>query len=114
MIAVLVPIVLVGAIAHGALAFGFPLISTPLIAFFIDIKTAVLITVVAERGSLPLLSASLPLTVLAMAAPLLGIRLQQRLSPRIDSKLLRATLAAFVVLLTAQAAIELADRLHFA
>jgi uncharacterized membrane protein YfcA len=250
MIAVLVAIVILGAIAHGAIGFGFPLISTPLIAFFIDIKTAVLITVVpnivvnlvsvvrggnwresigrywpmavwvglgtiigthfllvaspellqlllaamivvfllqerirqldltwirrhpaasgaafgvlaglfsgavnvsapplviyfmmlelpplaltqvlnlcfiagktiqaatlslAGPGSLPLLSASLPLTVLAIAALLLGIRVQKRLSPRIYSKILRATLAVFVVLLTAQAAIELAHRSH--
>jgi uncharacterized protein len=252
MIAVLVAIVIVGAIAHGAIGFGFPLISTPLIAFFIDIKTAVLITVVpnivvnlvsvvrggnwresigrywpttiwvglgtiigthfllvappellqlllaamivvfllqdrirqldltwirrrpaasgaafgvlaglfsgavnvsapplviyfmmlelpplaltqmlnlcfvagktiqaatlslAGPGSLPLLTASLPLTVLAIAALLLGIRLQKRLSPGVYSKVLRATLGAFVVLLTAQAAIELAHRLHIA
>jgi uncharacterized membrane protein YfcA len=250
MIAVLAAIVIVGAIAHGAIGFGFPLISTPLIAFFIDIKTAVLITVVpnivvnlvsvvrggnwresigrywpmtiwvglgtiigthfllvappellqlllaamivgfllqdrirqldltwirrrpaasgaafgvlaglfsgavnvsapplviyfmmlelpplaltqvlnlcfiagktiqaatlslAGPGSLPLLAASLPLTVLAIAALLLGIRLQNRLSPRVYSKVLRATLGGFVVLLTAQAAIELTHRLH--
>src|ERR1700674_1295866 len=46
MIAALVVIVIVGAIAHGAIGFGFPLISTPLVALLIDIKTAVLITVV--------------------------------------------------------------------
>src|SRR6266404_2987803 len=45
MIAALVVIVIVGAIAHGAIGFGFPLISTPLVALLIDIKTAVLITV---------------------------------------------------------------------
>ena len=250
MIAVLVAIVIAGAIAHGAIGFGFPLISTPLIAFFIDIKTAVLITVVPniavnllsvvrggnwresigrywpmavwvglgtiigthfllvaspellqillaamivvfllqERirqldltwirrhpaasgaafgvlaglfsgavnvsapplviyfmmlelpplaltqmlnlcfiagktiqaatlsvsgpGSLPLLTASLPLTVVAIAALLVGTQLQKRLSPHIYSKILRATLAAFVVLLSAQAAIELLDRSH--
>src|ERR1700680_1991543 len=250
MIAALVVIVIVGAIAHGAIGFGFPLISTPLVALLIDIKTAVLITVVpniavnvisvlrggnwresigrywpmaiwvvlgemivtpfspvappellqlllaamivafllqdrirrldltwirhrpavsgaafgtvagrfsgavnvsapplviyfmmlelrplaltqmlnlcfiagktiqaatlslAGPGSLPLLTASLPLTVLAIAALLLGIRLQKRLSPGVYSKVLRATLGAFVVLLTAQAAIELAHRLH--
>src|SRR6202166_840082 len=46
MIAALVAIVIVGAITHGAIGFGFPLISTPLVAFLVDIKTAVLITVV--------------------------------------------------------------------
>jgi hypothetical protein len=66
----------------------------------------------AGPGSLPLLAASLPLTVLAIAALSLGIRLQKRMSPGVYSKILRATLAAFVVLLTGQAAIELAHRLH--
>src|SRR5271169_4119225 len=45
MIAAFVAIVIVGAIAHGVIGFGFPLISTPLIALLIDVKTAVLITV---------------------------------------------------------------------
>jgi uncharacterized membrane protein YfcA len=252
MIAVLVAIVIIGGIAHGAIGFGFPLISTPLVAFFTDIKTAVLITVVpniavnlisvvrggnwresigrywpmamwvclgtvigthfllvappellqlvlaamimvyllqdrikqldltwirrrpaasgaafgvlaglfsgavnvsapplviyfmmlelpalaltqvlnlcfiagktiqaatlslAGPGSLPLLIASLPLTIVAIAALLLGVRLQTRMSPRIYSKILRTTLAAFVVLLSAQAAIELVHRWHVA
>ena len=64
----------------------------------------------AGPGSLPLLVASLPLTVLAIAALLLGLRLQKRMSPAVYSKILRATLVAFVVLLTGQAAVELAHR----
>ncbi len=66
----------------------------------------------AGPGSLPLLTASLPLTVLAIASLLFGLRLQNRMSPAVYSKILRATLGAFVVLLTGQAAIELAHRLH--
>ena len=58
------------------------------------------------------LAASLPLTILAIAALLLGLRLQKRMSPIVYSKILRATLTGFVVLLTGQAAIELAHRLH--
>ena len=46
MIAALVAIVITAGIAHGAIGFGFPLISTPLVALLVDIKTAVLITVV--------------------------------------------------------------------
>jgi len=252
MIAALIAIVIAGGITHGAIGFGFPLISTPLVALLIDIKTAVLITVVpniavnvvsvlrggnwresigrhwpmaiwvvvgtvvgthflltappellqlvlaamivvfllqdrlrqfdwtwitrrpavsgaafgvtaglfsgavnvsapplviyfmmlelppvaltqilnlcfiagktiqaatlslAGPGSLPLLAASLPLTVLAVAALLLGILLQKRMSPAIYFKLLRATLVAFVILLIGQAVIELAHRLHIA
>jgi uncharacterized membrane protein YfcA len=44
-IAAFVAIVIVGAVAHGTIGFGFPLISTPLIALLIDVKTAVLVTV---------------------------------------------------------------------
>jgi hypothetical protein len=61
-----------------------------------------------------LLVASLPLTVLAIAALLLGLRLQKRMSPAVYSKILRATLVALVVLLIGQAAIELARRWHLA
>jgi hypothetical protein len=59
-----------------------------------------------------LLAASLPLTVLALAALPLGISLQKRMSPTTYSKILRATLVVFVVMLTGQATIELAHRLH--
>jgi len=34
------------AVAHGAIGFGFPLISTPLVALFTDVRTAVLATLV--------------------------------------------------------------------
>jgi len=249
MIAALVAIVIVGAVTHGAIGLGFPLISTPLVALLIDIKTAVLITVVpniavnvvsivrggnwrqsigrhwpmavwvvlgtmvgthfllvappellqlllaamivvfllqdklrrldltwirrrpavsgavfgvvaglfsgavnvaapplviyfvmlelsplaltqtlnlcflagktiqaatlslAGPGSLSLLVASLPLTVLAIAALLFGIRWQKKMSPVVYARILRVTLAAFVVLLVGQAAIALAHRL---
>ena len=250
MIATLVAIVIVGAIKHGVIGFGFPLISTPLIALLIDVKTAVLITVLpniainvvsilrggnwresigkhwpmaiwvvlgtvvgthfllvappellqvllaamivvflaqarirhldwawiirrpavsgvafglvaglfsgavnvgapplliyfmmlelppvaltqtlnlcfiagktvqaatlslAGPGSLPLLTASLPLTALAIAALLLGTQLQKRMSDALYFKILRVTLATFVILLIGQAAIELARRFH--
>ena len=37
--------VALAALAHGALGFGFPIISTPVIALFSDMRTAVLVTV---------------------------------------------------------------------
>jgi uncharacterized protein len=49
MIVALVAIVIVSAIAHGAIGFGSPLISAPLVALLIDVKTAVLITVVPSH-----------------------------------------------------------------
>ena len=251
-VAALVAIVVVGGIAHGAIGFGFPLISTPLVALLVDIRTAVLVTVVPNiavnlvsivrggnwresirrfwpmpfwvvlgtligthfllvappellqlllaamivvfllqdrirrldlswigrhpavsgaafgvvagvfsgavnvsapplviyfmmvelpplaltqmlnlcfiagktiqaatlslsgAGTLPLLAASLPLTLVALAALLVGMRLQKRMSARAYSAILRATLCAFVVLLIGEAAIALAHRFQVA
>ena len=80
---------------------------------FIAGKTAQAATLsVAGPGSLPLLIASLPLTILAIATLLLGIQLQKRMSDALYFKILRVTLATFVILLIGQAAIELARRLH--
>jgi len=45
MLALIVGIVVVAGLAHGTLGFGFPLISTPLVALAVDVKTAVLVTV---------------------------------------------------------------------
>lgn len=44
-VALLAAIVVAG-VAHGAIGFGFPLISTPLVALFTDVRTAVLTTLV--------------------------------------------------------------------
>jgi uncharacterized membrane protein YfcA len=250
MLAALVAIIIVGAIKHGTIGFGFPLVSTPLIALLIDVKTAVLITVIPNiavnvvsilrggnwresigrhwplaiwvalgtivgtrvllvappellqlvlaavivvflaqaklrqldwmwirrrptasgaafgllaglfsgavnlggpplliyfmmleltpvpltqilnlcfiagkttqaatlsltgPGSLPLLIASLPLTALAVASLLLGTQLQKRMSDALYFKILRVSLATFVILLIGRTAIELAHRFH--
>jgi uncharacterized membrane protein YfcA len=45
-IAAIVAITVVAGFAHGAIGFGFPVISTPLFALLVDVKTAVLVTVV--------------------------------------------------------------------
>jgi uncharacterized membrane protein YfcA len=45
LIATVVVIIAVAGLAHGTLGFGFPLVSTPLVALLVDIKTAVLVTV---------------------------------------------------------------------
>jgi uncharacterized membrane protein YfcA len=65
----------------------------------------------AGPGSFRLIAASLPLTVLAVAALFFGNQLQKRMSPTIYPKILRVTLAAFVVLLLGQAAMEFAQRI---
>lgn len=63
-------------------------------------------------GSLRLLTASLPLTVLAIGALFLGIQLQKRISPLIYFKILRVTLVAFVVLLIGQATLGITHRFY--
>jgi len=68
----------------------------------------------AGPGSIRLITASLPLAALAIAALFLGIQLQKRMSPDMYFKLLRVTLAAFVILLTAEAGFELARRFRLA
>jgi uncharacterized membrane protein YfcA len=44
-LALIAGITIVAGLAHGTLGFGFPLISTPLVALVADVKTAVLVTV---------------------------------------------------------------------
>src|SRR5437763_7675049 len=45
MIATAAAIIVLAGLAHGTLGFGFPLISTPLVALLVDVRTAVLVTV---------------------------------------------------------------------
>jgi uncharacterized membrane protein YfcA len=44
--AAIAAIAVVAALAHGAIGFGFPIICTPFVALLIDVKTAVLVTVI--------------------------------------------------------------------
>src|SRR6516225_11333444 len=44
-IAEIIAIIVIAGLAHGTIGFGFPLVSTPLVALLVDIKTAVLVTV---------------------------------------------------------------------
>ncbi len=40
------PVLLVAAFVHGALGFGFPLVATPLLVLFMDLRAAVLLTLI--------------------------------------------------------------------
>ncbi len=40
------PVLLIAAFVHGALGFGFPLVATPLLALFMDLRAAILLTLV--------------------------------------------------------------------
>ena len=44
--AAVIAIAIVGGLAHGTMGFGFPLIATPVLALLLDVKTAVLVTIV--------------------------------------------------------------------
>jgi uncharacterized protein len=44
--AAIVAIAVVGGLAHGTMGLGFPMIATPLVALLVDVKTAVLVTVI--------------------------------------------------------------------
>src|SRR5258706_5264497 len=45
LIATVAVIIALAGLAHGTLGFGFPIVSTPLVALFVDVKPAVLVTV---------------------------------------------------------------------
>ncbi len=51
MIATAAAIIVLAGLAHGTLGFGFPIISTPLVALVVDVKTAVLVTVLPNIRS---------------------------------------------------------------
>jgi hypothetical protein len=95
-IAIIVGIVIVAGVAHGTLGFGFPLISTPLVALLVDIKTAVLLTVVPNivvnlisivRGGRwrESLGRHWPLAVWVTLGTLVGTRLPQVGGPSLQS-----------------------------
>jgi uncharacterized membrane protein YfcA len=67
----------------------------------------------AGPGNLPLLTASLPLTGLAIASLLLGTQIQKRMSDALYFKIIRVTLATFAILLIGEATIELLRRFQF-
>jgi uncharacterized protein len=116
MIAALVAIVIVGAIKHGTIGFGFPLFSTPLIALLIDVKTAVFITVVPNiavnvvsilRGGnwRESIGRHWPLAIWVALGTIVGTRLLLVAPP----ELLQIILAAIIVVFLAQARIRQLD-----
>ena len=108
--------VLVGAIAaviggfiKGTLGFGFPTISTPLLALFVDVKVAVAVLVppnmvldgiqALRGGGLAATARRLAILVLAGAVgTVIGTRLLIVLPPRVSIGLLGAVVLLFVVL----------------
>jgi uncharacterized membrane protein YfcA len=102
-------IVIVAGLAHGTIGFGFPLISTPLVALPIDIKTAVLVTVLPNivvnmisilRGGnwRESIGKHWPLAVWVVLGTLIGTRLLLTVPP----EPLQLVLAAMIVLFLIQ------------
>jgi len=96
--------VIFAAVAHGAIGFGFPLISTPLVALFTDVRTAVLttllpnivlniISVVRGPNWLDALRRFWPVAAYVLAGTLVG----SRVLVYADTRLLKLMLAAMIV-----------------
>jgi hypothetical protein len=110
MLAALVAIIIVGAIKHGTIGFGFPLVSTPLIALLIDVKTAVFVTVIPNiavnvvsilRGGnwRESIGRHWPLAIWVALGTIVGTRVLLVAPP----ELLQVVLAAMIVVFLAQA-----------
>ncbi len=100
----------IAAVAHGAMGFGFPLLSTPLIALFTDVRTAVLITLLPNvllnlisimRGSQwrETLRQYWPVAAYVLAGTLVGTQVLAYA----DTRYLKLLLAAMIVVYLAQA-----------
>jgi uncharacterized membrane protein YfcA len=96
--------VIFAAIAHGAIGFGFPLISTPLVALFTDVRTAVLTTLLPNivlnvisvvRGAnwVDTLRRFWPLAAYVLVGTVVG----SRVLVYADTRLLKLMLAAMIV-----------------
>jgi uncharacterized membrane protein YfcA len=102
-IAALVAVVF-AAVTHGAIGFGFPLLSTPLVALFTDVRTAVLTTLLPNivlnvisvvRGPdwLATLRRFWPVAAYVLVGTLIG----SRVLVYADTRLLKLMLAAMIV-----------------
>jgi uncharacterized membrane protein YfcA len=110
MLVAVVAATLVAGIAHGAVGFGFPLLSTPLIALFTDVRMAVLITLLPNillnvlsvvRGAdwRTTLRGNWPVAAWVLVGTLAGTQVLAYADPR----LLRLLLAGMIVVYLLQA-----------
>ena len=102
-------VVFLAAVVKGAIGFGFPTLGTPLLALFVDVKTAVVVLLVpnivmdavqaSRRGDLLATIRRFALLVLGGAVgTVVGTRLLAVLSERSATLVLGATVVAFVLL----------------
>jgi hypothetical protein len=106
-IAAVVAITIVAGLAHGAIGFGFPVISTPLVALLIDVKAAVLVTVIPNiavnlisilRGGRwrESIGRHWPVAVAVVAGTLIGTRLLLAAPPEPLKVLLAAMILVYL------------------
>ncbi len=97
-------IFLIAAFLHGIVGFGFPMVSTPLLAVFIDLKTAILLTLIPtilvnlitirSEGNLWIaFRRYLPLAALGMFGSLIG----SEILITVDSDIFKALLGAAIL-----------------
>jgi hypothetical protein len=109
LLTVFVAVVIVSALAHGALGFGFPMLSTPLFAALTDVRTAILLTlaptVVVNLSSIigegrwdPAVLRQWPLAVYAAIGGVIGTSLLLRLDPEPFRLLLAAMMFLYLFL----------------
>lgn len=102
-------IVLLAGVVKGAIGFGFPTLGTPLLALFVDVKTAVVVLILpnivmdavqaSRRGDLVATVRRFALLVLCGAVgTIVGTHLLAALSTRTATLILGATVVSFVLL----------------
>ena len=104
----LIPVLLLAAFLHGAFGFGFPLVSTPLLVLLMDLRTAVLLTLVptisinlfsifGETHWLRALRVFWPIPTFAIAGSFLGTQVLLSVDPGPFRVLLAMMLIAYLV-----------------
>jgi uncharacterized membrane protein YfcA len=103
-----VPILMLAAFGHGALGFGFPLISTPLLVLMMDMRSAILLTLIptvlintasilGERHWREALRTFWPIPVFTIVGSYLGTQLLLSVNPDPFRLLLALVLIGYLV-----------------
>lgn len=104
-----IAILLIAAFVHGAFGFGFPLVATPLLVLMMDMRAAVLITLIptilinlisiaTERRWLQALRRFWPIPIFTMVGSLLGTQVLLTVDPEPFRLLLALALIVFLIL----------------
>lgn len=104
-IVAIIPVVLFSGVVHGALGLGFPMVATPIIAIFLDVKLAILLTLlptavvnVASIYSNDSITATLKKYLLLALTSLIGALIGAWVLTQSDASLYRLLLALLILL----------------